>query len=308
MRLAYVFRSATLLVLTGASVAQAKDSGEGQTLLEPASQWHLDYADEKCVLARTFGTSDDLHYLSFSQGSPSAGFGFVAAGPSFKKFRDTRKTTIGLAPTEDDLEIFPFKGENSVYGHSLILSAFSFGPSEVLAAEALERDLPAEQRDSGELVTLPKVDVEGANRIDSITLTQRNRIVKFQTGSMGPAMAALNSCSEDLLRHWGLDVEKHQALSRKVSWENTLEVVKKIQARYPSKALRAGQSAIFRMRLLINSKGEVTECKLDNVTVADSLDSPACAQMKFARFKPALDADGKPLNSYYVTNVTYRLN
>ena len=84
---------------------------------------------------------------------------------------------------------------------------------------------------------------------------------------------------------------------------------KAISRRYPSKALRKGQSAIFEMRLIVEPDGQVSSCHLEKNTIADSLSSPACqVTMRDAEFAPAMNAKGDPMRSVYSTTITYAMN
>ncbi|MEM7665480.1 MAG: TonB family protein [Pseudomonadota bacterium] len=103
-------------------------------------------------------------------------------------------------------------------------------------------------------------------------------------------------------------MEKHLSATRLPKWKNQSSVVRRIQATYPVDALGRGEQGIFRMRVIVSETGKVTGCVINNATVQDRLESPACKAMRKAEFEPALDADGKPFQSYYATSITYRVN
>ncbi len=91
-------------------------------------------------------------------------------------------------------------------------------------------------------------------------------------------------------------------------WANRKMVVRRIGRLYPSTALRLGEQAIVRMRVMVDENGAVTDCHIVEATDTERLESPACQQMMKAEFEPAIDAEGKPFASYHVETITYRIN
>ena len=309
MRANSVFLAAVILGGFGSSSALQSKEIDTPVILEPSSAWHVEYADEKCFLFRTFGNDGEAHLLSFSQGGPAGGFSLVASGPSFKRFRNRRETTVAFGDDIVEDATLPYTGESAIYGASVIYSNLSIS-SGATAASQTTSDNESEHAalSDGGLAKLPQIDLSLADKAVHFSLRQRKREVRFETGNLKAPMAALNACSQDLLTFWGLDLEQHKQVQRFPVWENVNDVVEEIHAQYPSKALRKGESAIFDLRVIISPVGEVVECKLDRITIADSLNSPVCKLMKDAKFKPAIDANGNPMSSFYLTKLTYRIN
>ncbi len=265
------------------------------TVLKPATPWNVDYGEEKCRLARIFGEGDSRSLLFIEQWGPDAKFGFTVAGPALRRFKGRRPTALvtydGAAPTSAE----PFRGEVE-----------EFGPAIVYASMAL---VPEPEADSLDKVAtqLPQLELEQAARSRFVALEQGGRTVKFMTGPLDQAFEVLNQCSEQRLNEWGLDIEKHRTLTRMPFWTNQQEIVDRIVKTYPQRALRAGESAIARLRVNVNEKGQVTECVTLKATDTNILNSPACRQMQKAEFEPALDSEGKPMASFYQTSIIYRI-
>jgi len=97
-------------------------------------------------------------------------------------------------------------------------------------------------------------------------------------------------------------------MSRLPRWTNEQAVVRRIQATYPLQALRRGESGIIRLRVTVEEDGSISDCILDKATIAESLDPPACREMRRAEFEPALDKGGNPMRSFYQTNIIYRVS
>jgi protein TonB len=77
---------------------------------------------------------------------------------------------------------------------------------------------------------------------------------------------------------------------------------------YPRAALRAGAAGTTAVHLTISAQGRVSECQVTRSAGFDALDKASCDLMlKRARFSPALDKDGKPVEGGYDTHVSWRL-
>lgn len=77
---------------------------------------------------------------------------------------------------------------------------------------------------------------------------------------------------------------------------------------YPAEALRQDQSGTVGFRLLIGSKGEVTGCEVTSSSGSSVLDQASCSLLSArAKFKPALDASGKPIASQFNSRFTWKI-
>lgn len=283
-----------VLACLAASPLQAAD--EAPVVLEPSSQWVVDFAEDRCRLVRTFGPDDSRHVLIFEQGGPGRAFGLTAAGPGLVRFRSTR-TSVRFGEFPPYLDKSSFTGTLGTFGAAIIWSNLAFAPIDDTAV-----DFPVF------VPTLPEIDVEKAAKVSAISLQWGKSTLIFNTGTLGDAVKVLNQCAQDLLGSWGLDLERHRTAARLPVWTNESEIVRSMIAAYPEKALRKEAQAIIRMRIIVDEAGRVAECKLVDATAEDGLSSPACKVMQKAIFSPALDREGKPIRSFYLNNIVYRLN
>lgn len=266
------------------------------TVLKPQSPWNVDFGEDRCRLARLFGDGTNEHLLYFEQHFPSNTTGITVAGRAFKRFDNLAATQVRTADERAPVEGKPYRGETERFEDTLIFSSLNLARGEESS------DLPAV---SG---ALPRLDTGFGDTVRYLQFGQRGREVRFDTGPLGKAFEVLNQCSEGLLATWGLDAEQHRTASRLPRFLNQQEIVRKIAGRYPSAAANSGQQGIMRMRVIVDETGAPQDCAMIKATVADKLESPACAMMKQARFEPALDAQGRPMRSYYAVTVTYRMN
>lgn len=290
--------AATFGLGTGA-LSTAAMAQSDPVVLKPSSPWNVDYGATKCRLARTFGEGRDRHALLLDQHYPGSGAGLTIAGRSFRKFRNLEETQIafgtGLASQTGE----PFLGELGRMKHALVFSSVSFGNGETGGAGETPASTVAGVRELNTAI--------GA-KIDHLSVTQGRRTVRLETGSLAKAFEALNACTRNMVTSWGFDVEKQMSVATPPVFKNMERTAKRIQESYPSRALTRGESAIVRLRVTIDEKGEMENCVLNEATVTQTLDSPACSQMRFAEFDPAIDVNGDPIRSYFTTTITYRIN
>lgn len=264
--------------------------------LEPSTPWNVDYGAEKCRLARIFGEGENKTILFMEQWGPDEKFGFSVAGPDFESFRSRRKTEIRFFSEQEPYETEPFTGEVDGFGTAVIHASFSLGNRNEYS------------REIGEVqYGLPQIETEIAKRAKYVSLRQGNRIVKLNTGPLNEAFTVLNQCSHQRLVDWDLDLDKHLTIKQMPLWRNEKQIAARIMSVYPTRALKEGESAIFRMRVIVNEDGSISDCKIFESTITEVLQSPACEKMKGAEFDPALDAEGKPVKSFYQTTIIYRV-
>lgn len=263
---------------------------EDAVALEPLAPWNLHFGENKCRLVRYFGTQDEPHMVMLEQAAPRAGFGLTLAGPEIRSFHRAPSIEVGMERDEPLQRRERFgSGDVEQVGKALIFPSYYIGPARAEGAPMAAG-----------------IDVKEAGTIDRIVLERRGRVLSFETGNMGQPIEALNICTSDLLNVWGLDPEQHKSYFP-ARWLNERAVVGRIQASYPREALNRGEQAVFRLRVIIEEDGSVSDCHLENSTEVNRLDSPACRSMMGAKFEPARTADGEAMRSFYATTVSYSI-
>lgn len=286
----------TFVALAAVSALIAAPVRAEPMVLQPASPWNIDYGADRCRLARMFSDGTDQHLLYFEQFWPASGAGLTVAGKAFKRFEDGADTLVQFADGRAPLETKPFKGDVDGIGDALIYSAIDLG------YEQAGDDLPSAGRG------LPGLDTAYAEGAEYLSFQQRSREVRFATGSLGKPFEALNQCTSGLITEWGLDAEQHKTALSRPRWINQDKIVRKIMERYPLSARGIGEQGIMRLRVNVSEAGSVENCVVIKATTTKKLESPACEVMTEAQFEPALDAAGKPMKSYFVTSITYKMN
>jgi len=264
--------------------------------LLPASPWNVNYAENKCRLSRVFGSEQDRHLLFFQQAAPTPDFEMTVAGPRVGRFANSRRLYLGLENDE------ALDRDNRHYPGDIP----QIGAAAIYPSVVIDDFTEANRNFDGVYPISGGVDVKEAATIERIVFRRGGRVLSFETGNLEEAVKALNACTADLLREWGLDPEEH-ALYTPPKWENEKQVVRRIQDLYPFRALNSGEQGVVRMRVIVEKDGSVSDCYLENSTRSDRLNSPACRPMMGAQFAPALNADGAPMRSFYETSITYVL-
>ncbi|MEO5705857.1 MAG: energy transducer TonB [Alteraurantiacibacter sp.] len=150
---------------------------------------------------------------------------------------------------------------------------------------------------------------EQAGRVTAVLVEHGfERPVLLRTGSLAAPLRAMNTCLDELMLHWGIDVEAHRHLTRAAQPLDYDRLAREIVDNYPREMLSQRQQAYIRVRLAVSPEGTTTACNLQNDYNETTFERTVCeAMFEYARFEPALDAAGQPIASYYQINVVFRL-
>ncbi len=182
-------------------------------VLAPTSKWIVDYAEQKCRLLRTFGSDKQESLLSLEQSAPGDDFTMTLAGAPLKGFAEA-KLAVAFADQEEELRKQPFGGTVDKYGPALIFSSMAFGPTDDTGSEEFARPFP-------------QIDTSAAGQANIVEIRRGSRKVRFDTGNMAKPAAALNACTTDLVRSWGLDPERLRTATRGPGWTNRGRIVER---------------------------------------------------------------------------------
>jgi hypothetical protein len=254
----------------------------------------MDYADDSCQLKRRFGDGNDTTFLSLERMGPGDALGLILASKSLDvNIRKKMKIRFG---EEAESEV-PYLKAVGADGTSVI----SVASTRLAPLEDAQKDEIAEA-DGGPILISPAQELA----VEQIAFWNAFRTpLTLATGSLGPPMAAMRACTDELLTHWGVDLEVQQTLSRKLepvrspgTWFTSRD--------YPAKMLKAGYSATVYFRLSVDASGQTTECHIQKLNGDQDFADEVCRQFKKnARFKPALDKDGQAVESYYRSVVRF---
>ncbi|WP_156361387.1 hypothetical protein [Sphingomonas sp. Leaf67] len=122
-------------------------------------------------------------------------------------------------------------------------------------------------------------------------------------GSMTSPMAAMDKCLDDLITGWGLDAKIEKNLSRRVAMKTFSSpdpTWPKIQS-----FLTVLKSSHFRVRFMVEGDGTMTSCQVLGAAKGTPEAAALCkAYQDNARFEGALDSNGTPVPSYFMTDMS----
>ena len=288
-------RSSTILACLAAVVPSAPafaQEADNPLEMAPASQWVADYGEDSCTLSRAFQAGEDRAVLHIRQSRPNE-------MPEIVIVSDT------LSPTGQNprVRFEPDEGWYDPFEAVLLDDPSARGARfrDVLRQNALKpKDEPWG----------PWPEQERDAREESITSLSINalfaRTVRLNTGDMHRPMNAMRACMDDLVKGWGLDPEIEASLSRPVQPINLAAWVGRSVEKYPTDMLRAGKSGAVKVHLIVGADGKPERCLPGSAE--PSFQKAACESlMKYARFEPALAADGKPVASHFSTTIVYSI-
>lgn len=265
--------------------------------LEPSSQWHVVYDDDNCRLARVFGEGDSKVFLAFDKTSPISKLKPTISGPPVRQLIGR---TMGITAAF---------GENEKLIPVRLALAGTIGPDKqpmliLSPLDLLNRRSDESDGGNGKIDLTPPT-AEQLSRIRHFKVARNDRELALHLGPLSQALAALDVCTADLVKTWGLDPAQQAALrQRPTPIGSPNDWVK--SADYPTAALAGGKSANIGFRLMVDASGKPTSCKIQKATNSPEFIEHTCrVLMKWAKFTPALDAQGSPSQSYYVNTVSW---
>lgn len=271
--------------------------------LKPSSPWNIHYADDSCRMVRSFGEGDDQVILIADRFEPDDALEISFIGKRFPTGPYGGRAQLRFGPREAEQErgFYTMTMDDSTPAIML--------RGDVRLAPPGKAEMAAYERASGmKRYGFEWSKVAPEQEAAATFIEVRNAAhapFLLETGSLGAPMKALRQCADDLPTLWGIDVAKHAGLSRKP--------IPKTSPRgwigYPPKMAEQGRSAVVHYRLDVDATGAPTDCHIQQSTRPEEFDRAVCRGiMRWATFEPALDAEGNPVASYYVSAVYFRIS
>jgi TonB family protein len=257
-----------VLGLIGACVSTAGDAAPAPTL-QPLKQWVVDYGDTQCTALREFGDAANPIVFGIVPSPDGGTYELLVKRPrSGPDFAEEMPGTVdfGKGPIKAWLLYFGTKkGRSSLYQYRI-------SAEEMVQA----RSAPA--------VTL---HADGGEDFS------------FRLAVMPALLDGLKKCTADLQQYWNM----YGQTSGKMATPSKGDIRRIFSADdYPSDALRRDQEGLAQYMLLIDEKGSVAACHVMKPSGVPILDAMGCQVIRQrAKFAPAVDANGKPMRSTYVT-------
>lgn len=258
----------------------------------PSGPWAMEYADQTCRLIRNFSDGANVVTLAFEKAYLGPGLTLGLAGKTLQTPR-----TIAMAR-------FRYNGEKAARASALLKTVLTDGRESVIVTDVpfvpLDRLMSIARKTKlpERLAVLDDVEIAAASKITSISFTYGFiGNPEFEIGPMAAPIKAMRACVEDLVKSWGVDPERMATMSRAPEPIGSPRAWLSMED-YPDEMWRAHKGGVVSIRLVIDEEGSVKNCIADVEQRGPFEDAVCKGISKRAHFKPALDANNKPMRSY----------
>ena len=249
------------------SPAIAADAGASRTAVGP---WNVSYDTAQCVAMREYGTTANPLTLAFK---PSPG-GQVMR---LLVIRD------GRIPTRQEPATLYFDD----HAANTNLVDYSDGDLRITAVNMPMSVFKAK---------LPTRTI----RVDSSTLRET-----FATSDLAPVTSKLDDCLGDLQNYWNIGPKYAHRIALAGQEEVPHGAYFK-SSDFPVGAPGRAEGKVS-VTFLVNEKGEIKDCSVENTSGVASLDTMSCLVVtKRTHISPARDASGMPIRSAYTREIDWR--
>lgn len=235
--------------------------------LQPTGKWTVEYADDLCVLSRTYGTAD----------APLI-FG------------------IRPSPLSDSIEIVLIQPNGGVGGVQTGSAKLVIRPGKAPIDASYTSTVAATDKPRITKFAVPRDTLATFADATSVDIALSGKApLPFALSRMKAALNALSTCTDDLLRTWHIDpaeqslvATRPEAITALTQWITNDD--------WPSGLLaRKGHGSML-IVWLIDTDGRVKNCRVVTSSGEPSADAAACAAItKRGHYRPARDKDGNPI-------------
>lgn len=277
---------ATALIATVPMLAAAKD--DKPEILKRSGKWVVEYDRDACHIYSQFGEGEAGVVARFTRYEPDDSFRLSIFGNRVRTRNVVEKVKID----------FGLKGspvtERVITGKAGETPALFFGSVRLDGWDFPSPTLP------------PPVTPEAEEKVTGVTIAMpRKPPFRLEAGSFGKPFGIMRHCLSNLVKSWGYDPDVQARLSRDPT--PTESPAKWLSdSDYPKGAIAKGRNGIVQFRLDIDPEGKIAGCYILDRTEPDDFAATSCRVIsRRAKFKPALDADHKPVRSYFVSSVRF---
>ncbi len=246
--------------------------------IAPTGKWTVDFGEAQCVAMRNYGTADAPLTLAIRP---------AAIGDVMQ---------MSVVQSGSSQEVRQFEG-------TMTLDSAKPEPISILTYPAM----PPTEKLLIHAINLTKNEFEPVRTATSLRVRSWRTVDRtFALTQMAAVAKTLDRCLLDLRKLWNLplDAEAQKARDEQPpglfpmpTTEQPLGTYFKSED-YPAVAWNQRGTGVVSIVLLVDEKGKLATCNVFEASGLASLDAQSCAILKArAKFKPGVDAAGKPVKS-----------
>ncbi len=255
--------------LVATQFASPVGAQEPVLIATPSSDWLLEFAEQNCIARRDFASDQGAIFFRLEKSSLDARSKIVLLSTDISE--GSGDVTLSVAVEDEFIPLEPV---------GTMRLGRSFNGAHLYVQLKVD-----DWSKAGEPTGLKVVDAFESPVI-------------LQTGDLGLVLDALDTCVDDLLSGWGLDVELARTSVEPAERLNYNSWAREIIRRAPQRALPRTGRVGFAVRVLIGVDGKPTRCLHDASEDFTDLGDYTCeAMMKRAEYQPARDRDGNTVPS-----------
>lgn len=250
-------------------------------VMQGTTRWRVDYAEERCVALRQYGSGPDAVTLRLTRAATLDTVTVGLFGQSLPRRDPTPLVRVGFndasygESAEVELIVLPDGLGRGV--------EYRVGLEEAAAALAAATIVRVEVARSGARAPADSVEY------------------RLDTRQMPAILGHLERCHDQLLTDWGFDVAANRALRTRpvaIDPQNWIRA-----AALPNFTGRAFASTL----LDVTAAGQVSACRTIDSSGVEDIDDQICRQIvRLARFEPAIGAAGVPVQSQAIQTIRYQ--
>lgn len=245
--------------------------------LQPTGKWRLDFADQRCLATRNYGSGDQPLYLALKP-SPAGGLMqlIIARKAAGSSFADQGKVVLRPA------------GQNHI---STTYLAWHDRSSKLRLMSVI---LTSAQFDQVRSATGLAVEADKELRRE------------FGLTAMPALAGQIAVCLADLQRHWNIRPDGAPGGETRAGPTGSLAKLFDSDD-YPGLAIRNEQKGQVKFIVLVDEAGKQQDCTVTEASGIASLDAQTCAViMERGKFQPAV-MDGKAIKSWMEGRIRWEL-
>ncbi|WP_230280895.1 hypothetical protein [Croceicoccus sp. Ery15] len=265
----------------------AKEPPE-EVIFEPSTDWLVDFAENRCLLTRLFKSGEREFRLQFVQYQPGDAIHLLMA--SEKKFgRSKFRARVGTSTDFREYESYHTLDWDSVPAAFVSLS--------------LRPRLPDVNDENARPIWTDREREELTAAMERLEVEIRGERLVVKTGSLRAPMSVMDRCTDNLVESWGIDIAAHANLTRRAAPVDYRDMFDKMIDAPQFRSKHAPDNLIAVVRVDLDEAGLPTGCHTYDDMSYDKLDEFVCeVLMEDTKFLPALDSEGNPIASYYMTS------